>query len=118
MLSTVWHEHSVSTFHITVMTLCAGVVQAAASILAVEAYHAGIVRDRLVDKRTAVPPTGLNLTVEMIVAAISNLRDSVDGPSDDDQSITIGDAVRFTLYRSSCACACHRLHSIACRIYQ
>ncbi|HEY0933910.1 MAG TPA: ferritin-like domain-containing protein [Trebonia sp.] len=51
---------------------------AAAGILAVEAYHASSVRSRLYDRGLA---TAAN--------AISAARDSLDGPSDDDQGITL-----------------------------
>ncbi|SEP81477.1 ferritin-like domain-containing protein [Microlunatus flavus] len=51
-------------------------LEAAAGILAVEAYHAGIVRSSLYRK-------GLFSEVKKI----SELRDAVDGPSDDDQNL-------------------------------
>ena len=51
-------------------------LEAAAGILAVEAYHAGIVRSALYQK-------GLFAEVKKI----SELRDAVDGPSDDDQNL-------------------------------
>jgi hypothetical protein len=62
-------------------------LEAAAGILAVEAYHAGIVRTLLYQNRTTVAAAGLR--VEQIVQAISDLRDSVDGPDDRDQGITM-----------------------------
>ena len=53
-------------------------LEAAAGILAVEAYHAGIVRSALYRKE---------LWTE--TRKISNLRDAVDGSSDDDQKIRV-----------------------------
>ena len=51
---------------------------AAAGILAVEAYHAGIIRTTLYDRGLAGPAN-----------AISSARDSLDGRGDDDQSIIV-----------------------------
>lgn len=51
-------------------------LEAAAGILAVEAYHAGLIRTLLLAKGLEAP-----------VQAISNLRDAVDGKSDDDQGL-------------------------------
>jgi hypothetical protein len=73
----------------------AAVVQAAAAILGVESYHAGIVRTLLwVAQNQETPgPDGelgaapFNTNITNIVEAISNLRDSVDGSDDDDQGI-------------------------------
>ena len=62
-------------------------LEAAAGILAVEAYHAGIVRTLLYQSRNTVAAAGLK--VEQIVAAIAALRDAVDGPTADDQGITM-----------------------------
>jgi hypothetical protein len=52
-------------------------VEAAAGILAVEAYHAGLIRTVLLSKGLADPAN-----------AISDARDSLDGPKDLDQGIT------------------------------
>ena len=59
-----------------------GVLSAAAGILAVEAYHAGIIRRELIDDGAAV-----------IAAAqkISDLRDALDGASDLDQGLVLND---------------------------
>ena len=56
-----------------------GYLEAAAGILAVEAYHAGIIRSALYRK---------GLFTE--ARKISNVRDAVDGSSDDDQTIRAG----------------------------
>ncbi len=55
-------------------------LEAAAGILAVEAYHAGLIRTLLLAKGLAVP-----------AGKISDARDSLDGKSDDDQGIIDGD---------------------------
>jgi hypothetical protein len=55
-------------------------LEAAAGILAVEAYHAGIIRTVL-----------LSRGLEDAVGAISDARDSLDGPDDLDQGIVDGD---------------------------
>ncbi|GMA87460.1 hypothetical protein GCM10025868_27100 [Angustibacter aerolatus] len=52
-------------------------LEAAAGILAVEAYHAGTIRSALFTKGLATPAN-----------AISKARDSLDGPTDLDQSIS------------------------------
>ena len=63
----------------------AAILQAAASILGTEAYHAGAIRTYLqFANKTSTTPYG---PVTAVVQLISDLRDSVDGPSDDDQGI-------------------------------
>jgi len=56
-------------------------LDAAAGILAVEAYHAGIIRTTLYAEGIQAP------SLYAAVKKISNVRDSVDGRSDDDQGI-------------------------------
>ncbi len=65
----------------------AGILEAAAGILAVEAYHAGAIRLLLHQNKDVVAAAGLK--VFEIVQAISDLRDKVDGASDLDQGIVM-----------------------------
>lgn len=55
-------------------------LEAAAGILAVEAYHAGIIRTILYS---------LGSGTQMAAQAISDLRDAVDGADDDDQGVVL-----------------------------
>lgn len=56
-------------------------LEAAAGILGVEAYHAGVVRHTIWEKGEAA---------RLAANKISDLRDAVDGKSDDDQGVTRG----------------------------
>ena len=74
-----------------------------AGILAVEAYHAGIVRLALYEQRAVVTP--YNVTVETIVDAIAALRDSVDGSQMDDVGIVADDGTSMLVPVNSNALA-------------
>ena len=64
-------------------------LEAAAGILAVEAYHAGLLRTVLTS--LADNPVGsTGFTVSQVVDAISDFRDSVDGNTDSDPDYTNG----------------------------
>jgi hypothetical protein len=63
-----------------------GVLDTAAGILAVEAYHAGEIRTVLYSRKDQ--PVAAGLTVEQVAKAISDLRGSVGGGKD--QGITLG----------------------------
>lgn len=66
----------------------AGNLENAAGILAVEAYHAGMIRTLLYQQKDKVAAAGL--TVAQVVQAISNFRDSIDTDVDRDQGIVPG----------------------------
>lgn len=55
------------------------VISAAAGVLGTEAYHAGLIRTTLISLQDP--------TVSDIAEKISDLRDALDGPSDDDQDL-------------------------------
>lgn len=83
---------------VTLLLHSAATLSAAAGILAVEAYHAGIIRTLLAglvadDIDTPFGP------VEAVVQLISDLRDRIDGPPNDgldvDQGIFEGDAINL-----------------------
>ena len=57
-------------------------LNAVAGILGTEAYHAGLIRTTLYAKGVATPSLRTN------AGLISDYRDSLDGPTDDDQGIT------------------------------
>lgn len=63
-------------------------LQAAAGILAVEAYHAGNIRSALVESGNGLPGTGL-FTHDLRQASVtlSDARDSLDGTTDLDQGV-------------------------------
>lgn len=66
-------------------------LEAAAGILAVEAYHAGEVRTLLARLNADLPAAG----IANIVQAISDLRDGADGPTDLDQGIFLNNALNI-----------------------
>ncbi|MFN4251513.1 ferritin-like domain-containing protein [Deinococcus sp.] len=80
-------------------TSAGGNLENAAGILAVEAYHADMIRTLLYQLRdTQVTPA---LKVSDVVQAISNLRDSVDGALDVDQGILENGAANIVLADSN-----------------
>ena len=63
-------------------------LDAAAGILATEAYHAANIRTSLYETRGGLLGTGLfGRDLRKAAGKLSNARDSLDGPSDDDQGI-------------------------------
>ncbi|WP_407341879.1 ferritin-like domain-containing protein [Pengzhenrongella phosphoraccumulans] len=66
-------------------------LEAAAGILAVEAYHAANIRTSLAAQGLATPSAMIFQTVQ----AISDLRDGVDNSFDDDQGIGTADAINI-----------------------
>ncbi|MDQ2893433.1 MAG: ferritin-like domain-containing protein [Pseudomonadota bacterium] len=66
-------------------------LEAAAGILAAEAYHAGLIRTVLYAKGMATPALRTN------AGLISDARDSLDGASDDDQGITSTDPAQSNI---------------------
>ncbi len=67
-------------------------LEAAAGILATEAYHAANVRTSLYETRTGLLGTGLfGRDLRAAAGKFSDARDSLDGSTDDDQGIVDGD---------------------------
>ncbi|MEG3174627.1 ferritin-like domain-containing protein [Sphingomonas sp. RB3P16] len=67
-------------------------LEAAAGILAAEAYHAGLVRTVLYAKGIGTPTMAAIPALITAAGKISDARDSLDGASDDDQGIAGPDA--------------------------
>lgn len=67
------------------------ILESAAGILGVEAYHAGAIRTLLLEQAKVVTPFGV--TVNKVIGAISNLRDALDGAGNIDMGITSNDKV-------------------------
>ena len=68
----------------------AAILEAAAGLLAVEAYHAGLLRGVLASRASLIANAGSTqppVTIGQAANAISDFRDSVDGSVDDDQGI-------------------------------
>ncbi|MVN89446.1 ferritin-like domain-containing protein [Deinococcus sp. HMF7620] len=80
-------------------TSAGGNLENAAGILAVEAYHAGMIRTLLYQQRNTDVTSALK--VSDVVQAISNLRDSVDGALDTDQGIVEAGAANIVLADSN-----------------
>ena len=71
-------------------------LEASAGILATEAYHDGVIRSSIYARGIAATPPMINSqTVFQVVTKISNARDGLDGPNDNDQDI--GDATTANL---------------------
>ena len=68
-------------------------LDAAAGILAVEAYHSGIARTLIYNKGIVMPPGAMN-PINLTVG-ISDARDALDGPTDDDQGLIYNGAPNF-----------------------
>ena len=62
-------------------------LEAAAGILAAEAYHASLIRTVLYSKGMATPVAAANANLITNAGKISDARDSLDGSTDDDQGI-------------------------------
>lgn len=76
----IFEDVGVTAYHGAAGLLTSGdLVTAAAGVLAVEAYHAGNIRNTVY---------GLGTSARMIAQQISDLRDTLSGPGDDDQGVT------------------------------
>ena len=63
-------------------------LEAASGILATEAYHDGVIRSSIYARGVAATPPMINgQTVFQVITKISDTRDGLDGPQDDDQDI-------------------------------
>ena len=78
----------VSAYQGAATALSGDLLTAAAGILGVEAYHAGAIRQLLIQQRDVKTPYGVK--VSDIVQAISDLRDVLDGSGDTDRGIVYG----------------------------
>ena len=83
--SYIFEDVGVSAYQGAATALSGDILTAAAGILGVEAYHAGAIRTLLIQQRNVKTP--YNVKVRDIVAAISNLRDKLDGPKASDRPI-------------------------------
>ena len=65
---------------------------AAGAILGVEAYHAGALRSAILEYYRLQAPSSMAIST---ANAISNLRDSLDGSTNDDQGVTKNGAINI-----------------------
>jgi hypothetical protein len=81
----IFEDVGVSAYQGAAAALSGDILTAAAGILGVEAYHAGAIRTLLIQSRNVNTP--YKVKVQDIIAAISNLRDKLDGPEANDRPI-------------------------------